>query len=141
VETIAQAARDQDRFSLRLFREAGSHLGTGLVALINLLNPELIVIGGGMMSAAADLLLPQVEAAVRDRALIRATNQIRIEASALQEAEWARGAALLIAEKVLEPMFLQSLQAVKPKKEVRVVKTVQARRNSNLPRKHATPPS
>jgi predicted NBD/HSP70 family sugar kinase len=119
VETIAQAARDQDRFSLRLFREVGSHLGTGLVALINLLNPELIVIGGGMMSAATDLLLPQVEAAVRDRALIRATNQIRIEASRLQEADWARGAALLIAEKVLEPMFLQSLQAVKPKKEPR----------------------
>ena len=93
------------------------------------------------MSAASDLLLPHVEAAVRDRALIRATNQIRIEASALQEAAWARGAALLIAEKVLEPMFLQSVQAVKLEKEVQIVKTVQSRRNSNLPRKHAIPPS
>jgi N-acetylglucosamine repressor len=127
VETIAQAAREQDRFSLRLFRDAGSHLGTGLVALINLLNPELIVIGGGMMTAAADLLQPHLELAVRDRALIRATNQIRIEASTLREPEWARGAALLIAEKVLEPMFLESLQATKPRKGTRADALVEAR--------------
>lgn len=118
VETIAQAARQQDRFSLGLLREVGAHLGTGLVALINLLNPELVVIGGGVMSAAADLLMPQVETVVRERALLRATNRVRIEASALQETEWARGAALLSAEKVLEPMFLESFPS-KPKKEVR----------------------
>ncbi len=119
VETIAQAARQQDRFSLGLFREIGSHLGTGLVALINLLNPELVVVGGGMMSAAADILMPQVETAVRERALLRATNHVRIEASALQEREWARGAALLCAEKALEPMFLQFI-AAKAKISVRV---------------------
>jgi glucokinase len=100
-------------------REVGAHLGTGLVALINLLNPELVVLGGGMMSAAADLILPQVETAVRERALLRATNRVRIKASTLQESEWARGAALLSAEKVLEPMFLDSF-ASKPKKEVRI---------------------
>jgi predicted NBD/HSP70 family sugar kinase len=115
VETVAQAARKQDRFSLGLFREVGSHLGTGLVALINLLNPELVVIGGGMMSAAADLLMPQIETAVRERALVRTTNDVRIQASTLQDPEWARGAALLSAEKVLEPMFLEFMASTSKK--------------------------
>jgi predicted NBD/HSP70 family sugar kinase len=126
VETIAEAARQQDRFSLGLFREIGSHLGTGLVALINLLNPELVVVGGGMISAAADLLMPQVETAVRERALVRTTNQVRIEASALREREWSRGGALLSAGQALEPMFLQSI-ALKPKREARSGEHLQQR--------------
>ena len=110
VETIAQAARENDRFSIRLLTEAGTHLGTAMIGLINLLNPELIVIGGGLALAAGELLLPHVERVIRERALIRAVNKVSIQLSALQDVDWARGAALLAAEKVLEPMFLESLQ-------------------------------
>ena len=113
VEMIAQAARDNDRFSMRLLTEAGTHLGLAMVGLINLLNPELIVVGGGLALAAGELLLPHVERVIRDRALIRAVNKVSIQISGLQDLDWARGAALLAAEKALEPMFLESLQPQK----------------------------
>jgi len=109
VETIAEAARANDRFSMRLLTEAGTHLGSAIIGLINLLNPELIVIGGGLASAAGDLMLPHIERVIRDRALIRAVNKVSIQISGLQNVDWARGAALLAAEKALEPMFLESL--------------------------------
>jgi predicted NBD/HSP70 family sugar kinase len=110
VEMIAQAARANDRFSTRLLTEAGIHLGVAMIGLINLLNPELIVVGGGLASAAGDIMLPHVERVIRDRALIRAVNKVSIRISSLQDVDWARGAALLAAEKALEPMFLESLQ-------------------------------
>jgi predicted NBD/HSP70 family sugar kinase len=110
VEAIAQAARANDRFSIRLLTEAGTHLGVAMIGLINLLNPELIVVGGGLASAAGELLLPHVERVIRERALIRAVNKVSIQISGLQDVDWARGAALLAAEKALEPMFLESLQ-------------------------------
>jgi predicted NBD/HSP70 family sugar kinase len=114
VETIAQAARANDRFSMRLLTEAGAHLGAAMIGLINLLNPELIVIGGGLASAAGDLLLPHAERVIHDRALIRAVSKLSIQLSELQDVDWARGAALLAAEKALEPMFLESLQPSRP---------------------------
>ena len=79
--------------------------GYGLVALINLLNPELIVIGGGMMTAAADLLQPHLELAVRDRALIGATSQDSIEASTLREPESGPRSRTVDRGEMLEPMF------------------------------------
>ncbi len=113
VEIIARAAAANDRFSARLLAEAGTYLGVAIIGLLNLLNPELIVVGGGLASAAGDLLLPHVELVIRDRALIRAVNNVSIQISGLQDVDWARGAALLAAEKALEPMFLESLQPQK----------------------------
>jgi len=47
LEDIAQAAEANDRFCLGLLSEVGLHVGTGIAGLINLLNPELVILGGG----------------------------------------------------------------------------------------------
>lgn len=108
VETIARAARSGDRFSLRLLSETGMYLGRGVVGLVNLLNPELIVIGAAVASAAGDFLLPEIERVVQDRAMIRGENQVKIVISKLQEKDWAVGATFLITEKALERRVLKS---------------------------------
>lgn len=108
VETVAQAARDGDRFSLRLLSEAGTQLAIGIVGLINLLNPELIVLGGGLSVAVGDLLLPEIDRVVKDRAMIQPAGQVQLQLSKLQEMDWARGSALLVAGRALEEMFLDS---------------------------------
>jgi glucokinase len=113
VEMIAEAARSGDRFALRLLSEAGGHLGMGIVTLINLLNPELIVIGGALATAAGDLLLPEVERIVRDRGLPQAVEQVRFHCSTISDIDWARGAALLVAEHALQEMFLESVKSRK----------------------------
>jgi glucokinase len=101
IEMLAQAAIQGDRFATRLLLETGAHLGRAIVGLINLLNPELIVIGGGVASAAGELILPEVERVVRDRAMAQLINQVQLRMSKLQEKDWALGAALLVTDKAL----------------------------------------
>lgn len=112
VEMLAQAARRGDRFVLRILSEAGSNLGRSIVGLINLLNPELIVIGGGVASAVGDLLLPEVQRVVRERAMLQGLQEVDIRMSRLNEKDWALGATLLIAEKALTQSFLKRSESI-----------------------------
>ncbi|HTQ97280.1 MAG TPA: ROK family protein, partial [Candidatus Acidoferrum sp.] len=113
VEMLAQAAREGDRFSLRLLSETGTHLGRGMVGLINLLNPELIVIGGGVASAIGELILPEIERTIRERAMIQGDNQVKIQISKLEERDWAVGATLLVVEKALAKSFTEKSESKK----------------------------
>jgi glucokinase len=45
---VYQAGKEGDELALEVFRKMGIYLGIGLASLINLLNPEIIVIGGGL---------------------------------------------------------------------------------------------
>jgi len=47
-EAIYQAGLKGDALSLEIFRRMGVYLGIGLASLVNLLNPEIIIIGGGL---------------------------------------------------------------------------------------------
>ena len=47
-ETIFRAGQEGDELALEIFRRMGVYLGIGLANLINILNPEMIVIGGGV---------------------------------------------------------------------------------------------
>lgn len=66
LEEVIEAANRGDKLSIRLIGEAGRRLGIKIAFLVNLLNPELIVIGGGLEKAGS-LLFDAVEAAIRDR--------------------------------------------------------------------------
>ncbi len=107
LEVVARAAAEGDRFALNLLNEAGTHIGTGMVGLLNLLNPESIIIGGGLAAATGRFIMPAIERVIRERALERTVSQLRLELSSLQEVDWARGAALLVAEQALEKAFLE----------------------------------
>lgn len=50
-EEIYRAGMKGDELALEIFRRMGVYLGVGLANLINILNPEMIVIGGGVVSA------------------------------------------------------------------------------------------
>ncbi len=59
LDEIIEAGRNGDRFILNIFEEMGTYLGIGIANLINLFNPEMIIIAGGL-SKAEDLLLEPV---------------------------------------------------------------------------------
>ncbi|MBI5683118.1 MAG: ROK family protein [Deltaproteobacteria bacterium] len=67
-EIIAKLARDGDIFCRNLFKKIGTYLGIVITDLVNLLNMELIVIGGGL-SGAGDLFLKMAEEEMQKRAL------------------------------------------------------------------------
>lgn len=106
LEMLAQATREGDRFTRRMLSEMGAYLGQGIVGLVNLLNPELIVLGGGVASAVGELILPEVERVVRESAMIQSVNQVQLRISTLEEKDWALGAMLLVAEEALANSFM-----------------------------------
>jgi glucokinase len=60
IPLIVEAAHQGDTVALTVLREAGYWLGVGLANLINMFNPDLIVIGG-VLSLAHEFLLPEIE--------------------------------------------------------------------------------
>ena len=113
LEVIGEAAMQGDRFARSLLHEAGLFLGIGLVGIVNLLNPTLITIGGGLVLAAGQFLLPAMEQVIHDRALEPQAAAVTVELSKLGEADWARGAALLVTGKALETSFLNRISRSK----------------------------
>jgi glucokinase len=64
---VFQAGTNGDALALEVFRQMGFYLGVALTTLLNVLNPEIIVIGGGA-SAGWDLFMPQMQETIRQRA-------------------------------------------------------------------------
>jgi glucokinase len=60
-----------------VIRLIGERLGVGLTNLVNIFNPEVIVVGGGVM-AAGEMLLTPARATVSERALPPARDYVRI---------------------------------------------------------------
>ncbi|MGH9444828.1 MAG: ROK family transcriptional regulator [Terriglobia bacterium] len=105
LQSIGRAAGAGDRFCLGLLSEASRHVATGITSLINLLNPELIVLGGGLVKEAGRWLLPEVQRQVHERAMPSSASQVTIAISELSEIDWARGASLLLSSKVLKKLL------------------------------------
>lgn len=64
LEEIIKAGKSGDRFILNIFEEMGGYLGIGIANLVNIFNPELVIIAGGL-SKANDLLLNPVRHALK----------------------------------------------------------------------------
>ncbi|MDR7486568.1 MAG: ROK family protein [Armatimonadota bacterium] len=104
-EDVARAARDGDPLAREVFAHAAAALGTGVANLVNLLNPAMVVIGGGV-ARAGDLLLAPVRRIVQEEAFDRPAAAVRIVPAALGDDVGAVGAAAVVRER----------QAVQPAK-------------------------
>ncbi len=74
---VAEAAEAGDAASLAIFNEAGHYLGIALANLVNLLSPELILIGGGV-AQSHELFLPEAEKTMRALALDEPLKYVRL---------------------------------------------------------------
>jgi glucokinase len=91
---IGLAAADGDALACRVLDETGHWLGVGLAGVVNLLDPERIVIGGGVARAGA----PLFEAArrtLRERAMDLPAQRVEVVPAALGDSAAVVGAALL----------------------------------------------
>ena len=91
---VTELAYDGDAAALAVLELIGSRLGAALTSLVNAFNPQVIVIGGGVM-AAGDLLLEPARAVVAERALRPSRDEVRIVTAAFGvEAGMVGGGAL-----------------------------------------------
>ena len=83
-ESMAAAALAGDTASREIFAEAGRFLGIALANLVNLLSPELILLGGGV-THNPELFLPQAENTMRTFSLSEPLKHVRLELAELGE--------------------------------------------------------
>lgn len=94
-EEVHRRAHEGDANARQSYREAGRSLGLAFASLVNLLNPERIVIGGGVLPAW-DLFMPAAEHEMRRRAFAAPASSVRIAPAALGDLAGVTGAAGLL---------------------------------------------
>jgi glucokinase len=92
--SVYQRGAEGDELALEVFRQMGTYLGIGLASLINIFNPEVIVIGGGAADGW-DLFIPHVREAVARRAF-----KVPAERAKVVRAERGDDAGLLGAAQI-----------------------------------------
>src|SRR4051794_642488 len=94
---VTELAHDGDDAARAAVAVLGRRLGVGLTGLINVFNPEVVVVGGGLV-AAGELLLAPARAVVAARALVPARDQVRIVVARFGDESGMLGAAALAFE-------------------------------------------
>ncbi|WP_298181499.1 ROK family protein [Saccharomonospora sp.] len=99
---ISRAAQSGDRTSVELLTRAGRFVGGLLATLVSFFNPALVIIGGGV-AGAGDLLLAAVRETVYRRSLPLATRELRITRSTLNDRAGLVGAAFMVIDELFAP--------------------------------------
>ena len=91
---VYEAGRNGDELALAVFRRFGMYLGIGLANLINLIDPQIIVISGGAVNGW-DLFAPEMYRQVEERAFRTTAQQVKIARAECGDNAGLLGAARL----------------------------------------------
>lgn len=105
-QIVHSAAKQGDRLAKELIARTGYYVGVGLANLINIFNPELIVIGGGLSNMGDMLLDPAIKTA-GERAFKEAYQSVRFASAQLGGYSGILGAAAFALEKIGKPPVIQ----------------------------------
>jgi glucokinase len=95
LEELSRLARLNDIRAIKIWKSVGEKLGTVLAGVINLLNPEAVVIAGGV-SKAGKVLFDSIKETIKERAMPIQAKQVKILNSRLKDNAGITGAALLV---------------------------------------------
>ena len=98
-ERVYDAGRDGDELALSVFKRFGLYLGIGLANLINIIDPEIIVIAGGAVNGW-DLFACDMKREVNERAVRVTAQQVRIAVAECGDNAGLLGAARLAFDKL-----------------------------------------
>lgn len=98
LKSVFIASRTDDELANLALERAAKRLGIKIAYLVNFLNPQVVVIGGGLEEAGENFL-NKVSATVKDWAFREATQDLKIVYSQLRENAVALGAASFIMQK------------------------------------------
>jgi glucokinase len=93
-ERVYEAGRDGDELAVRVFKRFGTYLGIGLANLINIIDPEIIVIAGGAVNGWT-LFAEYMHREVNERAVRVTAQQVKIAAAECGDNAGLLGAARL----------------------------------------------
>jgi len=100
-EKVEVAAQGGDSLALEVILKAANYLGVGMVNLVNIFNPEMIIVGGGM-AKMGNLLLDPARQVVRERAFQLPAQAVRIVPAQLGDDAGVLGAAVFAFQQELD---------------------------------------
>ena len=100
LEDILDAAAKEDTLAIELIAEIGEKLGRGIAILINLFNPELVILGGTLASIRDYIRLP-IKSAINKYSLTLVNNDTELKISLLGERAGMIGACLMVRDRLL----------------------------------------
>jgi glucokinase-like ROK family protein len=106
-EDVAEAARRGDTTSVELLQMSGRLIGRMLATLVNFFNPSLIVVGGGV-AGAGDVLLAAIREVVYGRSLPLATRDLLIKRSSLSSVAGVTGASAMVLDELFSAQRLEA---------------------------------
>lgn len=101
-KAIARVLTAGEPAGIALLERAAERLGIGIANCVNLLNPEMVVIGGGLVEKLGDWLLERAAASMRRHALPALAEGVEVVAATLGDEAVVRGAAALAQESLAE---------------------------------------
>jgi len=104
LKSVFIASRAKDPLAVGAIERAARRLGIKIAHLVNLLNPQLVVIGGGLEEAGEDFL-NKVNQTVKDWSFRESTDNLKIVYSQLRENAVACGAASLVMQKIFAQLW------------------------------------
>lgn len=100
MEDVILAANNDDVLAIELIAEIGEKVGRGIALLINIFNPELVIIGGNLAQTGDYIRLP-IKSAINKYSLNLVSNDTLLKLSKLGKQAGIIGACLLVRNKIL----------------------------------------
>jgi glucokinase len=97
---LAKAIEAGEKMVEDVVRKAAYYNGIAVANLINILSPEAVVLGGGLVEAMEDLFLEEVRRAIAAHAMPFLRKEVKVTAARLGDDAVVLGAARMIAEKI-----------------------------------------
>ena len=97
---LVNAIKQGDKMVEGVVRKAAFYLGVAVSNVINVLSPEAVVLGGGLVEAMQALYLDEVKRAMKEHAMPFLRKGVRLVPAKLGDDAVAMGAAMLIAERL-----------------------------------------
>ena len=92
---IRKAVRRGDKFVEKVVEEAAEYTGIAVANLINIFNPEIVVIGGGVIEALGDEMMPTIVKTAKNHVMPGTMGNIEIKAAKLGDEAGITGGAVL----------------------------------------------
>jgi len=101
MEDVIKAANNDDVLAIELIAKIGENIGRGLALLINIFNPELVILGGSLAETGEYIRLP-IKSAMNKYSLSLVNKDTQLKFSQLGKQAGVIGACLLVKKRLLE---------------------------------------
>jgi len=98
---LAKAVADKDKLAYNIVAEAGEYLGVGISKVINLFNPEHIIIGGGGVKIS-DMIMDDIKKVCHSRSIQEAVRHVDIKKSDKDENSALIGASVAAQDRIFD---------------------------------------